>query len=140
VFAKRTRFDPILPDDREGVGPMGLYAWSNIVDLGGDIAVKPIDELVASIGYRYVALASAEDRWSTAALVPVGAAPNNEARPLGHELDAALTLVPWDPIEFGAGYGLFIFGEGAKAILESAHRGGGEVSHWAYVQARIHAP
>ncbi|MCC6557992.1 MAG: hypothetical protein IT372_34025, partial [Polyangiaceae bacterium] len=79
------------------------------------------------------------DRWSTARLLPVGAAPGNTSRALGHEIDAGVTLEPWEPVRFELGYGVFLFGDGAKAILEGAHRPA-DVQHWGYLQATVTAP
>jgi hypothetical protein len=139
------RFDPILPDVHENHGPMGLYAWSNVIEAGGGVRVRPLDALTLAAGYELVGLASPRGRWVTASLVPVGAATENDARVLGHEVDAALTVEPWEPLRFELGYGLFLFGDAAKAILEQASRAitdgrSADVQHWAYLQATLTAP
>ena len=41
----------------------------------------------------------------------------------GQIVDAAVTLKPWEPIEIRAGYGLFLFGDKAKAIDEMKNGG-----------------
>lgn len=133
------RFDPILPDEHANHAPMDLYGWSNLIEAGASLRARPLEELSFGAGYTFAALASPEDRWSTARLLPVGAAPGNTSRALGHEIDAGVTLEPWEPVRFELGYGVFLFGDGAKAILEGAHRPAG-VQHWGYLQATVTAP
>jgi hypothetical protein len=133
------RFDPILPDAFANHGRMGLYAWSNIIEGGGDVKITPLEELSITAGYRFAALASPKGRWTTAELSAVGAESANTSRTLGHEIDASITVTPWDPIELQAGYSLFLFGGKAKSILSSAGQTG-SMQHWAYLQAVVHAP
>lgn len=135
-----TRFDPILPTTHEHHGMMDLYGWSNLIEAGGDVSARPHEMVLTSIGYTFVGLAEPGDRWSTANLVPVGAAPDNESRILGHEVDAMVEVRPWDPLGFGAGYGLMILGDGGKAILDAAGRGGGDLLHYGYLQAELKVP
>jgi hypothetical protein len=87
-----------------------------------------------------VGLAEPNDRWTTAALLPVGAAPNNESHILGHEVDVVARVEPWTFASFSAGYGLMVLGDGGRAILASAGRGEPELLHYGMVQAAIHAP
>lgn len=136
---KVTRFDPILPDTHTTLGPMSLFAWSNILSVGGDVRMKLVDELDFSAGYRFVNLASPQGRWSTADLIPVGASLKNTSSSLGHEIDGALRFSPWKPVEFAGGYGIFMFGDGAREILFEAGRPA-RLSHWAYLQTTIRAP
>jgi hypothetical protein len=133
------RFDPILPDEHENTGPMGLYAWSNDIEIGGHLSVRPAEELELIVGYRNLHLAEANGRWTTAALAPVGASLGNTSTSLGNELDVTVKLSPWKPIGFEAGYGLFAFGDGAKAILEEAGRPA-TLQHWVYLQTIVRAP
>jgi hypothetical protein len=70
----------------------------------------------------------------------VGADPSNESSILGHEVDAMVEVRPWDPLGFSGGYGLFVLGDGGKAILASAGRGGGDLLHFGYVQAELKVP
>jgi hypothetical protein len=135
----QTRFDPILPDEFSNHSPMGLYAWSNLLEAGGDLSVTPLDELTISAGYRFAALADPKGRWTTGALTAVGASDANDSRVLGHEIDAGLTITPWEPIQLKAGYGLFLFGDKAKAILSGAGQTE-SMQHWGYLQALVHAP
>jgi len=85
-------------------------------------------------------MAEPTDRWSTGALQPVGASLTNTSRILGHEVDVSLVIAPWDAVQFGAGYGMFILGEGGKTILDEAGRGSHSLLHFTYLQARLQAP
>lgn len=133
------RFDPILPDEHTLLGPMSLFAWSNLIFGGGEISARPVDELSLAAGYHYAALAEPGGRWTSAALVPIGAAPASTARSLGHEIDAAVKVRPWRPFEIEAGYGLFVRGSGAREILITAERPA-KLQHWAYLQTTFRAP
>lgn len=133
------RFDPILPDEHTTLGPMGLFAWSNVLTAGASIAVKPLDEVQMTAGYRFANLANEKGRWTTAQLLPVGASATNTSSALGHEIDYAIKITPWKPIDFEAGYGLFLFGDGAREILLEAGRPA-KWQHWGFLQTTIHAP
>lgn len=135
-----TRFDPILPDQTANHSKMSLYAWSNLIEAGGDLAVRPMDEVSISAGYRFVGLADPKGRWVTGALTTVGADPNNDSMFLGSEVDATIRVTPWDPITFQAGYGLFLLGDGGKNILAASARPDTEMQHWGYLQATVKAP
>lgn len=140
--AVATRFDPIFPDTHTSLSPMNMFAWSNIATVGGDVRMKLVDELGLMVGYRFAMLADPQDRWSTADLVPVGVANYTRSTvwpTLGHEIDVALKLSPYRGLDFAGGYGLFVFGEEARATLESAGRLAG-LGHWAYLQTTFHAP
>lgn len=134
------RFDPIAPDTRTHHGLMNLYAWSNVIEGGGAVAVRPHELLTASAGYAFVGLAEPGDRWSTAHLVPIGAAPDNDDRVLGHEVDLVLAVEPWDEVTIAGGYGLFVLGGGGQAILAEAGRGDRDLLHYAFLQAEVVAP
>jgi Alginate export len=133
------RFDPILPDEHTQLSPMSLFAWSNVLTAGGSIKAKPMDELELMAGYRYAGLAEKTGRWTTGALQPVGASPSNTSSSLGHEIDYAMKIMPWRPIDIEAGYGLFVFGDGARAILREAGRPA-KLDHWMYLSATVRAP
>src|SRR5262249_12009196 len=121
------------------LSPMSLVAWSNLILGGGSVGLRPIDELGLLAGYRYAALAEPGGRWSSAALYPIGAAPSNTNRSLGHEIDAAIRVMPWRPLEIETGYGAFIRGAGADAILIAAHRPA-TLQHWVYLQTTVRMP
>lgn len=134
-----TRFDPILPDQHTLLSPMSVVSWSNIILGGASLGVRPSEEVGLLAGYRYAALAEPGDRWSNAALYPIGAAPKNTARALGHEVDAAVRITPWRAFEIETGYGLFVREAGAEAILGVAGRQTA-LQHWAYLQTTVRMP
>jgi hypothetical protein len=140
IHATETRFDPILPDEHRNLGMMDVYSWSNLIELGGDVAVRPADELRLDVGYRLVGLASPEGRWTTGSLQPVGASATNSSRLLGHEVDVSADWTPWEPITFSAGYGLFLLGDAAKAILTEAKRDVPDAQHWGFLQTVVRVP
>jgi hypothetical protein len=118
---------------------MGLYGWSNILEAGGGLSVKPLEELHLKAGYRFAALTSAGPWISSSARV-FGHAGEREgfaSAVLGHEIDFAATLTPWEPIEFKAGYGLFLFSENVKALTAPDPLG---AQHWVFLQTLVHAP
>jgi hypothetical protein len=148
---KVTRFDPILPDVYTAHGPMGMYAWSNIIEGAGYLKLVPMRESQLLLGYRHVALARPSDDWHTSDLVYVGRDPNNTSRTLGNELDVVFGYSPWAPLNVSAGYGLFLLGQGGKEIVKAMGRGnsGGDsstlddplsVQHWGFVQLTMTAP
>ena len=140
-----TRFDPILPDEHTLLSPMSLVAWSNLILGGGSLGLHPVDELALSAGYRYAALAQPGGRWTSAALYPIGAvppvgnAPGNTARTLGHEIDGAIRVTPWKPFEIETGYGVFLCETGAQKILAAEGRAA-SVQHWVYLQTTVRVP
>lgn len=135
-----TRFDPILPDVHTAHGPMGLYAWSNVIEGAGWLGFTPFRESKLTLGYRYVALAQPGDAWQSSSLVRIGANASNESRFLGHELDAGFVWSPWEPLALGMGYGAFLTGDGARAILRAQGRGEPDVQHFGYLQATMTVP
>jgi len=135
-----TRFDPLFPDVHDAHGPMGLYAWSNVIEAAAQLRMTPLDEVRVTLGWRYVAMAEPSDWWRTAALVPIGRSGENTNRNLGQEVDATIGYTPWEPLRIVAGYGLFRTGEGAKNILASAGRGRPDMQHCGYLQLTMHAP
>jgi hypothetical protein len=137
---KLTRFDPVLPDVRLGLGPMGLYAWSNLVEAAGLVHLSPLENTTLTFSYRYVAMAEPSDAWQTAALTPVGHAPDNDEASLGQELDASIEIKPWAPIGVVAGYGAFLTGDGAKNVLEASGRGRPDLQHHGYLQVTMRVP
>lgn len=140
IHATERRFDPILPDEHTNHGAMDVYAWSNLVEVGGDLAVRPVDEVALVAGYRLAALASADGRWTSGALMPIGASAANTSKLLGHEIDLALEWKPWEPITFGAGYGVFVLGDGAKNILADAKRATTDAQHWGFFHTTVRLP
>ena len=138
--ASLRRFDPLLPNVHDAHGQMDLYSWSNTIEGAGSWFVTPNQEVTAGMRYALVGLAEPNDRLSTGALLAVGAAPDNDSRLLGHEIDIRIDYAPWRSLQLGAGYGLMIWGEGGKAILQRAGRGGAAISQHAYLQAELRVP
>jgi hypothetical protein len=134
------RFDPILPDYRQGLGSMGLFTWSNTIEGAGLVYLSPVEDSEITLGYHYVALAEPADHWQTAALTTIGKAPENTDRFLGHELDASLKINPWAPFSILAGYGAFLTGNGGKSILSASGRGQPSIQHQAYLQLTMAMP
>ena len=121
------------------MSPMGLWGWSNLLEGGGSVEVKPAEVVTLLASYRYAELAEAQDRWTAGALSPVGAAPRNRSKTLGHEIEATLSYAPWPVLDVVAGYGVFFEGNAASAILKAAGR---ETSaeQWAYLSTRLRVP
>ncbi|MFO0555141.1 MAG: hypothetical protein U0271_42580 [Polyangiaceae bacterium] len=116
-------FDPILPDTTKHFGQGGFYAWSNLIEGGADIAVRPVDEFRALAGYRFVGLADPKGPWRSASLVPVGQSSTNESNILGHVVVVDLEAQPWKPLRIAAHYGLMILDDAAKQIFVDARPG-----------------
>lgn len=135
-----TRFDPMLADVHDNHGPMGAYAWSNVIEGAGLLRFTPIAESRVTLAWRYVMLAEPTDTWWSASLVPIGRDGNNSDSKLGQELDAGIDYTPWAPLRIAAGYGAFLTGGGARNILESSGRGRPDVQHYGYLQLTLRAP
>jgi hypothetical protein len=133
-------FDPILADARAGLGQMGLYGWSNILDAAFTVVAAPTDELRVHLGYRYLQLADPGGAWFSASLAPVGQNAQNDAAFLGHELDGAVTFAPFESLTIRGGYGALITGEGARAILSGSKNGGPSLLSAAFLQVEVLAP
>jgi hypothetical protein len=134
------RFDPILPDARSGIGQMGLYAWSNVAEAALTASLAPLDDVTLSLGYRNVRLADPRGTWFAASLLPIGQNRENDASFLGHEIDAMLGYTAYEGLIVSAGYGAFVTGEGARAILSGRADGGARVLSAAFVQVSLAAP
>ncbi|MBW2523562.1 MAG: alginate export family protein [Deltaproteobacteria bacterium] len=134
------RFDPLVPEVHDHHDMMDLAAWSNSIAAGGFVAASPFEEGRLRLGFTFLGLAEPTGQWTTGGLIPVGADPANESHVLGYEGDLRFTVVPWDPLALEAGYGLFLSGAGAKAILAAAGRGEPDLLHFGYLQARLQAP
>jgi len=137
---KLHRFDPILPDVRSGLGQMGLYAWTNVLDAAFAVTVAPTEEITVGLDYRHVRLADARGAWFAASLAPIGQNANNESTLLGNEIDAAITYAPVDALAVTAGYGALITGEGARTILSGSTNSGPQLLSSAFLQLRLSAP
>jgi hypothetical protein len=134
------RFDPILPDVHRHHGMMDLAAWSNLLDGAATVGARPGKRFDTSARYAFLGLAEPGDRWTTSNMLPVGVAPTNTSRTLGHEVDVRIAYQPNENVSVDAGYGLMFTGAGAKNILTAAGRGAPELLHFGYVQASFRAP
>ncbi len=134
------RFDPLLPEEHDLHGMLDLCGWSNIIEAGGGISARPSEDLTAKLDYRLAMLAKPRGRWSSASLAPIGKDVDNTARLLGHEVDLLLSYTRWDAVTFDAGYGLFLFGDGAKAALTASFRGAPSMQHGAFFQTTVSVP
>jgi hypothetical protein len=138
-------FDPILPDSHANHGQHAFYAWSNLIEAGGDVGIHPIDELGVKAGYRFAGLADANGPWVTGQLFPVGRSATNESQLLGHVVSLDVELIPWEPLRFGASYGLLVLGDGAKNIYrdtraEQPDAQAPDLSHFGMLDARLRLP
>jgi hypothetical protein len=133
-------FDPILPDARAGLGQMGIFAWSNLVDAALNVVASPTEETRVSLGYRYLRLAEPGGAWFSANLAPIGQNPANTAAFLGHEIDAAVSVAPLESLTIRAGYGALVTGEGARAILSGRTNAGPKVLSAAFLTVEMIAP
>jgi hypothetical protein len=140
LTGKLHRFDPLLPDVRSGLGQMGLYAWTNVLDAALAVLLAPSDDFTVALDYRHVRLADARGAWFAASLAPVGQNPSNDSTLLGNELDAAVTYAPLDALAVSAGYGALLTGEGARTILSGRADGGPQLLSAAFLQLRLTAP
>lgn len=158
------QFDPLLADPQRFHGPMDLFAWSNMMDLGAGVQVVPLTDTTVSLGYRYARLAQGRGEWiggymtaigSTTSPTPVtttspatGKPAANEAE-LGHELDVGFSYRPWTPFELRASWSGLLLGDGAKAIMATHARGErlpngaispANIAQYAFLQATVTLP
>lgn len=110
-------FDPLFPDTTKNFGQSSFYALSNIIEGGADVSIRPVDEFLARIAYRFVGLANANGPWRTAALFPIGQSATNTSQLLGHVIAVDLEGRPWEPLRIAASYGLMVLGDAARNIF-----------------------
>ena len=128
-------FDPILPDTNAHFGQSGFYAWTNLIEVGGDLAVKPVDALRIRAGYRYAALADPNGTWFSSSLVPVGATSGSDnGRTLGHVIEGNVSVTPWEYLRFMADYAAMITGDRGESII------GASVVNYGRIQAELKLP
>jgi Alginate export len=140
LTGKLHRFDPVLPDVRSGLGQMGLYGWTNVLDAAFAVILAPAEGLTVALDYRHVRLADARGAWFAASLAAVGQNPNNDSTLLGNEIDAEVTYAPLDALAVSAGYGALITGDGARTILAGSADAGPPLLSAAFLQLRLTAP
>jgi hypothetical protein len=134
------RFDPILPDDRAGLGQMGLYAWSNIVEGALTAGIAPFDDARVRAGYHNVRLANAGAPWYAASLALIGQDETRTNATLGHEVETAITYDVAPALELELGYGAMFTGSKARAIQRTPTQAAPKVLHAALLQATLTAP
>lgn len=129
------QFDPILPDPWTHYGAMDAFAWSNVVEAHGRVAISPWTDVDLFAEYRYARLANERGEWvngflSTIArpggagpLFGTGVATSAPSSELGHQIDAGLSMRPWSQVSVRAGYSVLFFGDGAKTLLAGVRRG-----------------
>jgi hypothetical protein len=99
------------------------------------------DVVTVTAAYRYVRLADPGGAWFSASLLPIGQNPSNSSAFLGHELDIAAAYAPVAALVVRAGYGAFITGAGARALLDSAAPAQApKLLSSAFLQVRLTAP
>jgi hypothetical protein len=130
-------FDPIQPDIHVWHGAMDLFSWSNEVEGNAHVGIVPWTDAQARLEYRYARLAQAGDAWRSAYVTNIALVPSNTKADLGHEIDATLRWAPWTPFELEGGYSILVMGSGARAIVAAQHGSSAQVSHYAYLQARV---
>ncbi len=116
-------FDPLFPDTTKHFGQGDFYALSNLIEGGADVAIRPVDEFSARVGYRFAGLANARGPWHTGALFPVGQSASNDSQMLGHVISAELEGRPWEQLFIRGSYGVMLLGDGAKNIFQQARPG-----------------
>jgi len=109
--ADNNDFYNFFPTNHIHYGIADQMNWSNMRDL--EVAAKlGFDKLLTAVlAYHYFQLQEPDGRWTNAGggLVGSGWDPTNTGRGLGHELDAFVTLKPWDShLMVQPGYALFL--------------------------------
>lgn len=132
-------FDPILPDSHEHFGHAGFYAWSNLIEAGGDVTVKPHDAVRVRAGYRFAGLANPKGEWFSALVEPIGFSATNKSHVLGHVIEGMVHVTPWEPLTFIADYGAMVLGAGGKAILNEAGSDT-KLIHFGLIEAEVRLP
>ena len=158
---KYKQFDPLLPDPQRFHGPMDLFGWSNMIDLGASVRMTPANDTTVTLGYRYARLVQAQGEWIGGYMTAVGSAirPPLTSSPrtttnltnekdLGHEIDVSIAWRPFVPVEIRGGWSGLLLGTGAKAIMAAHGRGSHEtdgvypssLAQYAYLQATVTIP
>ncbi len=116
-------FDPILADTTHHVEQSGFFAWSNVIEGGIDVGIKPIPEFRSRVGYKALGLADPRGPWRTGALYAFGRDPSNDSNLLGHVLFAELAGNPIPQLTIGGHYGLLVLEEAAENIFLATRPG-----------------
>ncbi len=147
---RHTQFDPLLPDTQRWHGAFDLFGFSNLADLGGQLALSPSSLVTATLGYRHARLAEARGDWVGSTLVTLGRANRDTSGSLGHELSAKLEVTPLPGLTFALSYAALVYGDGAKAVWEArraeqmpgvvALSDAPSLAHYAFTEARLRFP
>jgi hypothetical protein len=143
------QFDPLYPDVHVDHGLLGAFAWSNLIDVHGSVAIVPATDMRLMVGYRYARLADKGGDWLDTYLVPVAPISTFPAgvvtsEELGHEIDVLYTYRPWPAFAMSVGYSLLILGQGAKDAMTAEERTSKgvppDLSHYAFLQLTLNVP
>lgn len=160
---KYKQFDPLLADPQRFHGPMDLFAWSNMMDVGGRVQIVPWNDTTFALGYRYARLVESSGEWIGSYLTAIGktspstafgasgyvASLDPPSSDLGHELDASFGWRPLLPLDLRLGWSALFLGDGARRVMESHVRAKtnadntlrtSTLSQYAYVQATLSMP
>lgn len=116
-------FDPILPDSTHQVEQSGFFAWSNVIEGGVDVGIRPIPEFRSRIGYKTLGLADPTGPWRNGALYSFGRDAENDSNLLGHVIFAELAGSPIEQLTISGHYGLLVLEDAAKNIFLATRPG-----------------
>ncbi|MFT7625913.1 MAG: hypothetical protein ACI9WU_005104 [Myxococcota bacterium] len=129
---KSIDFQPLFPTRHGFLGSMDLFAWSNIMDVGG------IVELTMPAGFGFFAAGHwfmlAQKRGKLHGLGG-GVTPDGTVtvgRNVGLEVDTALSWSPNDHLQIQGGYSIFL-----PSTVPEQLQLGTDAAHWVYVQGRV---
>lgn len=152
------QLDPLFADVQTHHGLMDLFAWSNLMEGGGEIAFEPASRSELRVAYRALATARRGGEWIGSYLQPIAplvAAPGQppsaaaDGRGLGHMVDVSWVARPWEPLEVRVGYSMLVLGRAARAAMGRAGRADvgadgmlhpAHLSHYALAQATLRLP
>lgn len=127
---KSVDFQPLFPTRHSFLGTMDLFAWSNIMDVGGTFELTPPLGFGFYSGVHYFMLAQPQGRlFGTGTnLTPT----QSVGRNVGIEVDVALSWAPNPNLQLQAGYSIFI----PSTVPEQLGLGT-DLTHWTWIQARV---
>ena len=143
---KSRGFQSLFPTRHSFLGSMDMFAWQNIMDIGGRIELTPPMGFGFSAAVHYLTLA--QSRGELAGL-GAGYTPSVDSnrkelgKNIGLELDLLLSWAPVDMLQLQLGYSVFLPGE---VLDETPVAGtdfvkglgfGTDTAHWAYFQALV---
>ncbi len=136
---KSIEFLQLFPTRHAFLGKMDLFAWSNIMDIGGTFELTPPRGFGVYAAFHYFRLPQ------TSGALPggfgAGKTPDPTAEDIdrtalgnhvGYELDLILSWSPNDLFSMEGGYSVFL----PSTVIENLG-GGTDPAHWAYLQLRV---